>query len=125
MQCIRCGLKPKYFPNFGFFPAQSKTDFSLCFVPIFKLLNFFFFELAFLINTCYLLELLNYFFFLKIRVIKLLIIYLIYREGVVWCGFLIIKPQIALHYAVRFTVAYGAVRLCLFASGFGEICAVW
>ena len=36
----------------------------------------------------YLLELLNFFFFLKTRVIKLLIIYLIliYIYGVVWCG---------------------------------------
>ena len=44
------------------------------------------------------------------------------------CGFLIIKPQIALHYAVRCIVTCGAVWLCHFVGGFGAIfvvCAVW
>ena len=43
-------------------------------------------------------------------------------------GFLIIKPQIALHHAVQCIVTYGIVRLCHFAGGFGAIfvvCAVW
>ena len=37
------------------------------------------------------------------------------------CGFLIIKPQTALHHAVW----CGAVRLYHFASGFGAVFAVW
>ena len=46
------------------------------------------------------------------------------------CGFLIIKPQIALHHvvwcgAVRCKITCGAVRLCHFAGGCGAIYAVW
>ena len=37
------------------------------------------------------------------------------------CGFLIIKPQTALHYTVRCTVTCGSVRLYYFANGFGRI----
>ena len=71
-----------------------------------------------------------FFLFGKTRVIKLLIIYLIlkeiniliYRKGGVWCnlyGFLIIKLQIALHYAVW----CGAVMP--FSNSFNAVFAVW
>ena len=46
------------------------------------------------------------------------------------CGFLIIKPQIALHHvvwcgAVRCNITCGAVRLCHFVGGFDAVCAVY
>ena len=49
------------------------------------------------------------------------------------CGFLIIKPQTALHHAmwygvVRCTITCGTVRLCHFAGDFGTVfmvCAVY
>ena len=41
------------------------------------------------------------------------------------CGFLIIKPQTALHHAVRCTITCGAMRLYHFAGGFGAVCAVY
>ena len=77
----------------------------------------------------------NYFFLLKTRVIKLLIIYLIlnilniliYREGAVrcgLCGFLIIKSQTALHHAVQCNITCGAVQLCHFEGSFGAVFAV-
>ena len=45
------------------------------------------------------------------------------------CGFLIIKPQIALHHAVwcgavRCNITCGVVRLCHFAGGFDAVFAV-
>ena len=43
------------------------------------------------------------------------------------CGFLIIKPQTALHHAVcavRCTITCSAVQLCHFVSGFGAVFAV-
>ena len=40
------------------------------------------------------------------------------------CGFLIIKPQTALHHAVRCTITCGAVWLYHFADGFGAVFAV-
>ena len=43
-------------------------------------------------------------------------------------SFLIIKPQTALHHAMRCIITYSAVRLCYFAGGFGAIftvCAVY
>ena len=49
----------------------------------------------------------------------------------VWCGlcgFLIIKSQTALHYAVWCTITCSAVQLCHFVGGFGvifAICAVY
>ena len=39
-------------------------------------------------------------------------------------GFLIIKPQTALHHAVWCTITCGTVRLCYFASDFGAVFAV-
>ena len=48
--------------------------------------------------------------------------------GAVRCGFLIIKPQTALHHGMRCIVACGAVRLCYFAGNFGvvfEFCAIY
>ena len=44
------------------------------------------------------------------------------------CGFLIIKPQTALHHAVWCNITCGAVRLYHFAGDFGAIfvvCAVY
>ena len=84
-------LEVSIFFKFWVFPTQSKIKFSLCFGPSFKLLSFFrgsFF-------SQHLLGLSNFFFFLKTKVIKLLIIYLILkinkyinieRESMVWCG---------------------------------------
>ena len=46
-------------------------------------------------------------------------------EGAVQCSFYIIKPQTALHHAVRCTVTCDAVRLCHFASGFGTVFVVY
>ena len=40
------------------------------------------------------------------------------------CGFLIIKPQTALHHAVWCTITCGAVQLCYFADSFGAVFAV-
>ena len=45
-----------------------------------------------------------------------------------WCGFLIIKLQTALHHAMQCTITYGTVRLCHFSCGVGAvltICVVW
>ena len=41
------------------------------------------------------------------------------------CGFLIIKQQTTLHYAVRCTVICNTVRLCHFTGDFGVVFAVW
>ena len=104
-------LKFVYFSNFGLFLPNPKLIFSLCFGPVLNYwVSFSLFWVGFPYQ--YLLGLSNYFFLLKTRVIKLLIIYLIlkiikyiniYREGVVrcsLCGFLIIKLQTALHHAM-------------------------
>ena len=40
------------------------------------------------------------------------------------CGFLIIKPQTALHHAVWCNITCGSVRLCHFASDFDAIFTV-
>ena len=118
------------FFKFWVFLAHHKTDFFLCFGPSFKLLSQFFFilswQLAFLIHTCQGYK--TFFFFLKTRVIKLLIIYLIlkiniliYKEGVVrccLCNFLTIQPQIALHHSMWCTVTCGFCTVMPFCEQF-------
>ena len=108
--CIRCGLKSVCFSNFGLFLLSPKLIFPFFWAKFLIIeLVFSLFWVGF--SSQHLLGLLNFFFFLKTRVIKLLIIYLIlkiiniliYRESVVrcgLCGFLTIKPQIALHHTV-------------------------
>ena len=135
MQCIRCDLndlKFVYFSNFGLFLPNPKLIFPFVLVQVLNYwANFSLFWVGF--PNQHLLGLSNYFFLLKTSVIKLLIIYLIlkiliYREDVVrcsLCGFLIIKPQIALHHAVWCNIICGVVRLCYFAGGFGAVCAVY
>ena len=66
------------FFKFWIFPTQLKTDFSVCFGPSFKLrASFSLFWTS--VSNQHLLGLLNFFFFLKTRVIKIFIIYLILK----------------------------------------------
>ena len=118
--------------KFWVFTTQPKTNFPFILVQVLNYwASFSLFWAGFLKQ--HLLEL--SFFFLKTRVIKLLIIYLIlkklniliYREGVVRCSlysFLIIKSQITLHHVVRCTITCSVVRLCHFAGSFGAVFAV-
>ena len=77
------------FFKFWAFSIQLKTNFYLYFEPSFKILSQFFFILNRLSQST-LTRVIKLLFFLKTRIIKLLIIYLIliYREGAVWlCHF--------------------------------------
>ena len=42
-----------------------------------------------------------------------------------FCGFFTIKPQTALHHAMRYIVTCGMMQLCHFAGDFGAVYAVW
>ena len=137
VRCIRCGLndlKLVYFTNFGLFLPSLKLIFPFLLGQVLNYwASFSLFWVGF--PSQHLLGLSNYIYiyiYLKTRVIKPLIIYLIlkiniliYREGAVWCSFLIIKPQIALHHELWCTITCDAVLLCYFAGGFGAICVVW
>ena len=76
--CIRCGLKSVYFFKLWAFPTQPKTIFSLFLGQVLNYwASFSLFWVGF--SSQHLLRLLNIFFFLKTRVIKLLKIYLILK----------------------------------------------
>ena len=135
--CIKCGLKLIYFSGFELFPPSKKLIFLFVLGQVLKYWAsfFFFFGLAFLINT-YKGYYYYYFFFLKTRVIKLFFFFwrsiklwinnifnikkiniLIYRKGVVRFSYYKIA-----NCTVQCIVTYGAVRLFHFAGNFG---AVW
>ena len=98
-------LKPVYFSNFELFLPSSRLIFPFVFDQVLNYwIGFSLFWIGF--PNQHLLRLLNL-KKKKNRIIKPLIIYiilkiyiLIYRDGAVRCGFLIIKPQITLHHAV-------------------------
>ena len=132
------------FFKFWVFRIQPKTNFSLCFgssLNYWAIFSLFWADFP----SQHLLGLSNYIYiyiYLKTRVIKPLIIYLIlkiniliYREGAVWYSFLITKPQTALHHTVWCIITCGAVHYYLWCNAvmpfcrlFGvvyAICAVW
>ena len=123
------------FQILGFFLPSPKLIFPFVLVQVLNYwANFSLFWNCF--SSQHLLGLLNFFFVLKNRVIKLLIIYLILKiikyininKGAVrcgLCGFLIIKPQTTLHLAMRCNITCGAIQLCHFAGGFGAVCAIY
>ena len=139
VRCIRCGLKPIYFSNFGHFLLSPKLIFPFVLVQVLNYwANFSLFWVGFL--NQHLLGLSNYFFFFfvgKTRVIKLLIIYLILkiikyiniwkcvvRYGL--CVFLIIKLQTALHHAVWCGAILLAVRCgCAILRAVCAVYVVW
>ena len=119
--CIRYGLKPVYFSNFELFLSNPKLIFPFVLDTVLNYwVSFSLFRDGFF--NQYLLQLLNYIYIyiyiyiLKTRVIKLLIIYLIFREGVVQCS--------SLHHAEQCTVTYSAMRLYHFVGCFGVVFAV-
>ena len=114
------------FFKFWAFLTQPKTNFSLFFGPSFKLLSQFFFILGWLVLST-LARVIKLFFFLKTRVIKILIIYLIlkikkYINIQRGCGVFV---QFSYYKTTNRTAPCGVVRLCHFAGGFGAVCAIY
>ena len=111
-------LKPVYFSSFELFLPSPRLIFPFVFGQFLNYwISFSLFWVGF--PNQHLLRSLI-FFIKKTRVIKPLIIYiilkkiniLIYREGALRCGFLIIKPQITLHYAVWCGAVHCYLRCC-------------
>ena len=132
---IRYGLKPIYISNCGFFLPSEKLIFPFVLGQVLKYwVNFSLFWVGF--PNQHLQELLI-FFFLKTRVIKLLInnIFnikkiniLIYREDAMWCnlcGFLIIKLQTRLQWCSAMHCYLRCDAIMLFCGRFWCDFVVW
>ena len=121
-------MKSVFFSTFGLFLLSPRLIFPFLLGQVLNYwASFSLFWVGF--SSQHLLGLLNFFFFLKTRVIKLLIIYLILKIN----KYINIERECGAVQFVRFsyyktanrTAPCGAVRLCHFAGGFGAVFAVY